>query len=60
MLNPPLAHGNPDSPAHLRSRHVMRRGKMATTAGQTRGQIIGAGSIRERPAEIEDRPVPGH
>jgi len=32
----------------------------ATTAGQTRGQIIGAISIRDRPAEIEDRAVPGH
>jgi IS30 family transposase len=46
--------------AHLRSRRVMRRGKTASTAGQTRGQIIGAVSIRERPAEIEDRAIPGH
>lgn len=46
--------------ANLRSRRILRRGKSATTAGQTRGQIIGAVSIRDRPAEIEDRAVPGH
>lgn len=46
--------------AHLRSRRIMRRGKAASTAGQTRGQIIDAVSIRDRPAEIEDRAVPGH
>jgi IS30 family transposase len=46
--------------AHLRSRRIMRRGKTASTAGQTRGQIIDAISIRDRPAEIEDRAVPGH
>ena len=45
---------------HLRSRRVMRRAKSATTAGQARGQIIDAISIRERPAEIEDRAIPGH
>ena len=45
---------------HLRSRRVMRRGKTASTAGQPRGQIIDAVSIRDRPAEIEDRAVPGH
>jgi IS30 family transposase len=46
--------------AHLRSRRIMRRGKAASTVGQTRGQIIDAVSIRDRPAEIEDRAVPGH
>ncbi|WP_276946857.1 IS30 family transposase [Haematobacter massiliensis] len=46
--------------AHLRSRRIMRRGRTATTAGQTRGQIIDAVSIRDRPAEVEDRAIPGH
>lgn len=45
---------------HLRRRKTMRRSKHATTAGQTRGQIIDAVSIRERPASIEDRAIPGH
>ena len=45
--------------AHLRSRRIMHRGRTATTAGQTRGQIIDAVSIRDRPAEIEDRAIPG-
>jgi IS30 family transposase len=46
--------------SHLRSRRMMRRGKTASTEGQPRGQIIDAISIRERPATIEDRAVPGH
>ena len=46
--------------AHLRRRRTMRRSKHASTAGQQRGQIIDAVSIRERPASVEDRAVPGH
>ena len=45
---------------HLRRRKTMRRSRHATTAGQARGQIIDAVSIRERPASIEDRAIPGH
>lgn len=45
---------------HLRRRKTMRRSQHATTAGQTRGQIIDAVSIRERPASVEDRAIPGH
>lgn len=45
---------------HLRRRRAMRRSRHATTAGQHRGQILDAISIRDRPAEIEDRAVPGH
>lgn len=45
---------------HLRSRRMMRRPKNASTDGQPRGQIVDGVSIRERPADVEDRAVPGH
>ena len=45
---------------HLRSKRRIRRSQHARVAGQSRGQIVDAISIRERPAEIEDRAIPGH
>jgi IS30 family transposase len=45
---------------HLRSQRRIRRSRHAGLRGQSRGQIVDAISIRERPAEIEDRAVPGH
>jgi IS30 family transposase len=45
---------------HLRSKRRMRRSRHATVSGQSRGQIVDAVSIRQRPAEVEDRAIPGH
>jgi IS30 family transposase len=45
---------------HLRSRRRMRRSQYASTEGQPRGQIIDGVSIRDRPADVHDRAIPGH
>ena len=46
--------------AHLRSGRAIRRSRHASSKGDQRGQIVDAISIRERPASVEDRAVPGH
>ena len=45
---------------HLRSKRRMRHSRHSSEHGQSRGQIVDAISIRERPAEAEDRAIPGH
>ena len=45
---------------HLRRKRAMRRSRHKTLKGDGLGQITNAVSIRERPASVEDRAVPGH
>lgn len=45
---------------HLRTKRPTRRNIHNTVTGQWRSQITDAVSIRERPAEVEDRAIPGH
>jgi len=45
---------------HLRSNRVMRRSAKTSSTGRRNGQVIDGISIRERPASVEDRAVPGH
>ena len=44
---------------HLRSKRTIRRSKQAGVDGDGRGQIKDLVSIRQRPAAVEDRAVPG-
>ncbi len=46
--------------AHLRSTRAIRRSRHASLKRDGLGQIKDAVSIRERPAAVEDRAVPGH
>jgi len=46
--------------AHLRRPRAMRRSRHHTQKTADHAQITDAISIRERPAEVEDRAVPGH
>ena len=45
---------------HLRTRRAMRRSRHKHPGDTGQGQISNTVSIRERPASVEDRAVPGH
>lgn len=46
--------------AHLRSGRAIRRSRHASSKSDRRGSLTDMVSIRERPASVEDRAVPGH
>lgn len=45
---------------YLRSQRTIRRARTSSLKGEGLGRVPNAVSIRERPAEVEDRAVPGH
>jgi IS30 family transposase len=45
---------------HLRSQRRIRRSRHSSIHGHSQGRIVDAISIRQRPAEVEDRAIPGH
>jgi IS30 family transposase len=45
---------------HLRRQHHFRHARMAARRRPRQGHILDAISIRQRPAEVQDRAVPGH
>ena len=49
-----------DLQAHLRSGRAIRRSRHASAKSDSRGSLTDMISIRERPASVEDRAVPGH
>jgi transposase, IS30 family len=45
---------------HLRRQHHFRHSRVGAQRRPRQGQIVDAVSIRQRPAEVQDRAVPGH